>query len=143
MNREIKFRAFDNKNKNFFIPSLSEFSDMNDEIENLTECGRYKLIQYTGLKDKNGKEVYEGDVLLDENGQIYTVEFFNYSFNVVHKDRKLSDIYTLWEYINNIFLCEIIGNIYENPELLESREEKNKESQVKNMKNIAGENCSQ
>lgn len=73
------------------------------------------LMQYTGLKDKNGKEIYEGDIIEFEyhNGGGFSrvkepVTFYNGQFSV-------------WqESINNYNEnCEIIGNIFENPELVQ------------------------
>lgn len=79
----------------------------------------HNLMQYTGLKDKNGKEIYEGDILKSESDFVLSVEYFSGRFNVVGFDRKLSDIHDLHYYIERLSLCEVIGNIYENPELLE------------------------
>lgn len=71
------------------------------------------LMQSTGLFDINGVEIFEGDVLRGDDGEIF--------FNTVYFDEKKAkwmrdtDI-ELWE---NVELLEIIGNIYENPELVE------------------------
>lgn len=68
--------------------------------------------QFIDLKDKNGKKIYEGDILKDRNGRIGEVisaygSYWFYPFEMV----LVSDM--------NV-LCEIIGNIHDNPELLES-----------------------
>ena len=89
-------------------------------------CGSpetYELMQYTGLKDKNEKEIYEGDIvnILDENtneDESYVVKYSD----IDGRYELEGEGYIL--HFGNIFSyqCEIIGNIYDNPELLESEE---------------------
>ena len=69
--------------------------------------------QYTGLKDKNGKEIYEGDILHLWGGE-YCQGY--YEFNQIFTVKDLSDSFYLGECEN----IEVLGNIYENPELLKS-----------------------
>lgn len=69
--------------------------------------------QCTDLTDKNGKEIYEGDVMRDtDTGHVKTVEYHAPRFVLVDKDRFFD--YSHWDEY------EVIGNIYENLELLES-----------------------
>ena len=72
-------------------------------------------MQFTGLKDKNGKEIYEGDYLQHADGEVSVVEWLDGCFVVRHFwNKKKSDC----DFIAAKNLFEIIGNIYENPELL-------------------------
>ena len=114
MKREIKFRAwYEGKMYEVFeinisgstvAISLPRFPFIQDVIPD-------ELMQYTGLKDKNGNEIYEGDVIRHEFEGEYgpyehrdTVEYHEGAF------------YPICEKPGNEF--EVIGNIYENPELL-------------------------
>jgi len=93
------------------------------------ETIRYILMQYTGLKDKNGKEIYEGDIVRDSNGYMGWIEWIAPKFKVAHKqvdyksfsivnDEEIFDWYV--DYVSlRKNLWEIIGNIHENPELLD------------------------
>ncbi|HEX9059121.1 MAG TPA: YopX family protein [Clostridia bacterium] len=73
-----------------------------------------KIMQYIGLKDKNDKEIYEGDLLKNENGDILEVD-----------DAILGEfIYIYYHEMGENYIkenCEVIGNIYENPELIEPK----------------------
>ena len=146
MNREIKFRAFvHNMLGGFMIPS--ENSDcfmvsngngfiVYDENKNALKNNEFKLMQFTGFKDFDEKEIYEGDILeyisymRDENKRKEIVGFDEKCGGwYVHKQADtLSDVLFKqhneeWQLKQNYkpsikHKVRVIGNIYENPELL-------------------------
>ena len=72
--------------------------------------------QFTGLKDKSGREIYEGDILLDESG---TYAVVGYSMGAFYVDfGEGFDLQYFAECIHEI--CEVVGNIHDDPELLET-----------------------
>lgn len=127
-NRQIKFR---------FWGKFGELNEEKDECENEMLYGdrfcfsehapindlfadkSFVAMQFTGLTDKNGKEIYEGDVLSNSTGKIDKVIFYENGFFGKSKSNMGKNHY--WynplcvDYIKN---KEVIGNIYENPELL-------------------------
>lgn len=141
--REIKFRAWDEQKKfmhtNFqFIKSgetgsdwlvftSDQDSDYSKQMYNPYFQEQLKIMQYTELKDKNGKEIYEGDIIrsIDSKGNeiihsiIYEQEYAR--FAIIHKIQHVFDTPMLLsqEWIG-AYQKEIIGNIYENPELIEN-----------------------
>lgn len=117
MNREIKFRAVVGVNS--WKPTSIEYFDLSldDDIIRLKNADYdiNQLMQYTGLKDKNGVEIYEGDVVKwNNNIQIgnSTIVFYDGCFRL--EDYPFSE-YNKLETGSRI---EVIGNIYENPELI-------------------------
>ena len=124
MEREIKFRAWDKScNKMRGISGLQDcFSLRSDGVCNED----YILLQYTGLKDKNGKEIYEGDIisdLVESDGeliqskcQVYFDEMTCQFMLDCSAKQDLSFGTSLFQELED-FEYEIIGNIYENPDL--------------------------
>ena len=80
------------------------------------------LMQSTGLKDKNGKEIFEGDIL-DYRGRKALVRWHgSYASFIYRFVDELQKRNTEWKPLYLAYMkCEIIGNIYENPELLEDK----------------------
>jgi len=124
--KEIKFRFWDTHNKEFITWPENVYIAGNGKIytyANIEADLEEKLIpmQYTGLKDKNGKEIYEGDII--DNGHFKTQVYWNeHTCSWSHKSTNVDDALYIYIASNTTFdqelLFEIIGNIYENPELI-------------------------
>ena len=140
--REYKFRVWDTENKEMLKVQELDFEDTfyggrlsirTDQYNDYFDIEDMILMQYTGLKDKNGKEIYEGDIVKvklykgeEEKYFIGKVEYFGSNFIVDTDNNSEYHIYDLdgfgIDYRYNLEDCEVIGNIYDNPELLEEGE---------------------
>jgi len=122
--REIKFRAWHIVDNAWLSSNeLKQYISFQPDRELLVPTN-VKLMQYTGLKDKNGKEIYEGDILIPgwTKDEVFIVVYDEKHARFSEKRSKnnlLRDGSLLTSKYNP---REIIGNIYENPELL--KEEK-------------------
>lgn len=108
--REIKFRAWDESQKYMAYQGTPDLETIQSFMHHF---GDRLLMQYTGLKDEHGKEIYEGDIVRLYK-HIAEVIFVNGAFkfavkNSLGQDRYLSPAQKF---------CEVIGNIYEHPHLL-------------------------
>lgn len=125
--REIKFRAWDDLHKKMYsdVGMLSNIwyrgHFLSNGFEVIVTTPQIKVMQYTGLKDKNGKEIYEGDIIqthFDKTNQyeaydeIGEVVFVSLEWKIENK--KHGNYYGFYSH------GEVIGNIYENSELLEN-----------------------
>ena len=122
--REIKFRAWDTYKKIWTEYKIHEgivfFLDKNTGVWVGKYDEGYKefdLMQYTGLKDMKDKEIYEGDILFESFGEkYYKVVFENGSFRAEFEGDFEEHSFDLIDVVAQG--CEVVGNIYENPELI-------------------------
>lgn len=115
--RTIKFRLWDIEDKKMLT---EDFDDLTISLvgtivsheygDSYDVSDKYKLMQYTGLKDKNGKEIYEGDVI--ESG--HRVVFAHGCFALT----KYGGAGTIILKFSEMEPIKVIGHIYENPELI-------------------------
>jgi uncharacterized phage protein (TIGR01671 family) len=138
--REIKFRAWDKLGSKWaycgfglgdavgyngdYSDSNAGFGCMESESIDVDMLNKdvYIIEQYTGLKDKNGREIYEGDIIQDSTfkdhgSYIMGVEWENEAASFVLTRKGWAFRHYFYE-SSNPEDCEIIGNIHENPELL-------------------------
>ena len=129
--REIKFRAWNLESKRWIedwsISSYDRILDLNAEMHD----GHLIVCQYTGIHDKSGKEIYEGDICVEDRGERYEQigqiffgcggegepadyvgSYYGWCFGSGNPDIDETTGFLGGE-------LEVIGNIYENPELLE------------------------
>ena len=120
----LRFRAWDKETKT--MNGMAEiYRNRNQEIELRPRDEDIILMQSTGLKDKNGKEIFEGDVIaieVDDTGMPINARVFQNSkigvlmFHVFEDNEDVPMVELLED---NSVAFEILGNIYEKPELLE------------------------
>ena len=119
--REIEFRAWIPESK-----QMGEVAMLGRDFISLEPLGSWDrdniiLMQYIGLQDKNGKEIYEGDIVRTYH-KLFTVAWSDtfYGFALVTKSHGASESMTFPNFRH--YDWEVIGNIYENPEMLETKE---------------------
>nr|DAJ87135.1 MAG TPA: YopX protein [Caudoviricetes sp.] len=121
----IKFRAWHNE-----LGRMMSISDMWFNVDSLGEIGlndsvmndyitvspdEIKLMQSTGLKDKNGKEIFEGDIVSIDTDEfdLLFVKYESCIYWLMDDEECVEHLSDYYKYVS------IVGNIYENPELLE------------------------
>ncbi|EOU1917656.1 hypothetical protein E6V23_07670 [Clostridium perfringens] len=138
MSREIKFRVWDKTSdsmlyqddferveldtKNKMVTLIAEEeSDKSHYVLDYEDGIEAEILQYTGLKDKNGKEIYEGDILINTNKSKLNLGIENQKYLIVYRALGfgLKPLFKGMALKFNYTDLELIGNIYENPELLE------------------------
>lgn len=139
MTREIKFRFFHRITKTFFWYDLRkgnkamlgggwltgfsmdipESSDPSVDDGILLDPASIEIMQYTGLKDKNGKEIYEGDIVQNVSSDGKRLSKFKIIWSESRcRFMKEREDYNFYDLETGQNFLEIIGNVYENPELL-------------------------
>lgn len=119
--REIEFRAWDEKNKRYCKNPIAISNDgVLEMIGDIWVDTSFLAEQYTGLKDRNGTKIFEGDIIVLSNDSVKGEIFFNgkisaFQLRYLGELRELFEPKFLGEWITHY---SIIGNIHDNPGLL-------------------------
>ncbi len=133
--REIKFRAWNGQSmimprtNAYYQHYLSFCGNITQKNSEGMECfgggdrwsrvEKLELMQFTGLQDKNGVDIYEGDIVIQKLNCLWDEGRHNQEVSFNHDQFKAGDCSLYMAVIS--FDAEIIGNIHQNPELLESK----------------------
>lgn len=130
--REVKYRAWYN-GKMYEVAKLDLWGDPDQATCDLASLDfdeeelfdiylhEVKIMQFTGQNDKNGIEIYEGDILQDKRKRKFIVTWNNDIGNWVNKPTDNGTSYSCFN-IGTVKGLEVVGNIYETPELIESED---------------------
>ena len=135
MKREIKFRVWDHNTDTMMIPDNFEFCDgeicwidagleAGPKSGNDGDPGQFEIMQYVGLHDKNGREIYEGDIVrtgednIGDPDQMIGQVIMREGSWLIENEKKQEAV----DLFSEITSREVIGNIFENPELLEGKQ---------------------
>ncbi len=125
-NRTLKFRAWDKKQNRMITEAFSIYYNGRIQFEDMPNQDNFILMQYTGMCDKNGKEIFEGDVVEVEYSRmgggipekvrgICEIRLGNTMFGQLYSSTLLENNITTHKYP---MILEIVGNIYENENLI-------------------------
>lgn len=104
----------------FFICDWTGVAIKKSEFYNLfTEVAPATVGQYTGLKDKNGREIYEGDIIGGSNGSINGWEW-PFKSEIKWNDEECGFNTPNWGYMDSTHYYNVLGNIHDNPDLLKT-----------------------
>ena len=113
--KKIKLRAYiDGRMAYFSLMDIDECHITNESVEFARLPDDEDIMVYTGLKDRNGKEIYEGDILQDADDETNVGEA-GFELGRFYCTCEMGTDFYKWVYRHG----EVIGNIYENPEILE------------------------
>lgn len=129
MKQEIKFRAWHSVQKEMFSPyemakdqltllPTGKFINVSGKSTSLSEIIETMIpLQYTGLSDKNGVEIYVGDIVLN-NGSKWVISHYGGCYRMTLNGIEKPNDHL---FIDEAQHSEVIGNVYENPELIEKK----------------------